>query len=106
MSGSVVDVGQAPGLGAVGQIAVGEEEHRGAVLHGDADRLDGRLEAVRGRHGGHDGHRGLAVAAVHGVEEVGLLGLGGQSGRGAAALDVDDEERELEADGHADRTPT
>ena len=47
MSGSVVDVGQPPGLGAVGQVAVGEEDHRGAVLDGDPGRLDGRLEAVR-----------------------------------------------------------
>jgi hypothetical protein len=96
MSGRSVDVGEPPGLGAVGQVAVGEEEDRRPVLDGDADRLDGRLEAVRGRHGGHDGHGRLAVAAVHGVEEVGLLGLGGQSGRGSAALDVDDEQRQLE----------
>ena len=54
-----------------------------------------------GRLGGHDGQGCLAVAAVHGVEQVGLLGLGGQSGGRSAALDVDDQQRQLEADGQA-----
>ena len=46
--------------------------------------------------GGEDGDRGLAVAAVHHLEQVGLLGLGRQAGGRAAALDVDDDERQLE----------
>ena len=61
----------------------------------------GGLEAVRRGLGRHDGQRRLAVAAVHGVEEVGLLGLGGEAGGGSAPLDVDDQERQLEADGQA-----
>ena len=56
-----------------------------------------------GRHGGHDRQRRLAVAAVHGEQQVGLLGLGRQPGRRPAPLDVDDEQRQLEADGQADR---
>ena len=35
-----------PRLRAVGQVTVGEQEHRGAVLDGDAHCLDGREEAV------------------------------------------------------------
>jgi hypothetical protein len=41
-------------------------------------------------------HRRLAVAAEHRLQEVGLLGLGRQAGRGPAALDVDDDQRQLE----------
>ena len=102
-SGRSSSVGQPPRLGAVGQVAVGQQDHRRAVLDGDADRLDGGVEAVRRGLGGDDRHRRLAVAAVHGVEQVGLLGLGGQAGRRAAALDVDDQQRQLEADGQAHR---
>ena len=36
------------------------------------------------------------------MQQVGRLGLGGQAGRGPAPLDVDDEQRQLEADGQAD----
>ena len=52
---------------------------------------------------GDDRQRRLAVAAVHRHQQVGRLGLGGQAGRRAAALDVDDEQRQLEADGQAHR---
>ena len=98
-----VEVGQAPRLGAVGQVAVGEHDHRRAVLHGDAGRLDRDGEAVARRLRGQDRQRRLAVAPVEGVQQVGLLGLGRQAGRGAAALDVDDDQRQLEVDGEADR---
>ena len=52
--------------------------------------------------GGDDRQRRLAVVAVHRHQQVGLLGLGRQAGGGPAALDVDDEQRQLEADGQAD----
>ena len=65
--------------------------------------LDGDLEAVARAAGGDDRHRRLAVAAVHRHEEVGRLGLGGQAGGRPAALDVDDQQRQLEADGEAHR---
>ncbi len=73
------------------------------VVRGQPDRLDRDVEAVaRGRGGEHDQGR-IGVAAEHGLEEVGLLGLGRQAGRRAAALRVDDDERQLgrnrEADG-------
>ena len=35
-----------PRLGAVGDVAVGEQDHRRAVAHGQTDRLDRGLEAV------------------------------------------------------------
>ena len=50
-----------------------------------------------GVHGGDDRHGRLAVAAEHRLQQVGLLGLGGQAGGGAAALDVDDDQRQLQA---------
>ena len=43
------------------------------------------------------------MTAVHREQEIGLLGLGGQPGRRSAALHVDDDERELEADREAHR---
>ena len=93
------DVGDAPGLAAVGQVAVGQQDHRGAVLDRDADRLNGREEAVGGALGRDDGQGRLAVAAVHGHQQVGGLGLGGQAGGGAATLDVDHHQRQFETDG-------
>ena len=53
--------------------------------------------------GRDDRQRRLGVAPVEGQVEVGGLGLGRQSGGRAAALDVDHEEGQLEADGQADR---
>ena len=40
---------------------------------------------------------------IHGLVEVGLLGLGRQAGGRAAALGVDDHQRQLGGDGEADR---
>ena len=89
--GQVGHVGQAPRLGPVGQVAVGQQDDRRAVLQGDAGRLDGREEAVRRAVGGDDRQRRLGVAAVHGEQEVGRLGLGRQTGGRAAPLDVDEQ---------------
>ena len=43
-----------------------------------------------------DRHRAFAVAAEQRLEQVGLLGLGRQAGAGAAALHVDDQQRQFE----------
>ncbi len=59
-----------------------------------------QCDGVLGRD---DRHRRLAVPAEHRVEQVRLLGLRRQSRRGAAALDVDDEQRQLEGDREPDR---
>ena len=103
MSGRESDVGELPGLGAVGEVAVGEEDDRRAVLHRDAHRLERGVEAVGRRLGRHDRERRLAVPAVHREHEVGLLGLGGQAGRRSAALHVDEQHRQLEAEREPDR---
>ena len=41
-----VEIGQQPRLGAVGEIAIGEEQHRTHAVHGEAERLHGHVEAV------------------------------------------------------------
>ena len=101
--GQLGELGDPPRLGAVGEHAVGEQHHRRAVGDRDPDRLEGGVEAVAGRARRDDRHRRLAVAAEHRLQQVGLLGLGRQAGRRPAALDVDDEQRQLghhrEADG-------
>jgi hypothetical protein len=80
----------------VGEVAVGQEDDRRAVLEREPHRLERGVEAVARRLRGHDRQRRLAVAAVHREQQVGLLGLGGQAGRRTAALDVDDDQRQLE----------
>ena len=101
--GQLVELGDPPRLGAVGQHAVGQQHHRRAVGDGDPGGLEGGVEAVARRLRRDDRHRRLAVAAEHRLEQVGLLGLGREPGRRAAALDVDHQQRELghhrEADG-------
>ena len=101
--GQLGQLGDAPRLGAVGEHAVGEQHHRRAVGDRDPDRLEGRVEAVAGGARRDDRHRRLAVAAEHRLQQVGLLGLGRQPGRRAAALDVDDQQRQLGHHGQADR---
>ena len=92
-------VGEQPRLGAVGQVPVGEKDHRGAVGEGDPGRLDRRVEAVRRGASRHDGQRGFAVTSVHGQHQVGGLGLGRQTRGGAAALDVHEDQGDLQGDG-------
>ena len=87
--------GDAPGLGPVGQIAVGEQDHRRHVLEGNPGGLNRREEAIARGGGGHHGDGRIAVPAVKDLEEVGLLGLGGKPRAGAAALDVQDDQGEL-----------
>ena len=101
-AGVGVDVGDQPGLGRVGEEAVGEQHDRGHVVDGDAHRLARHGEAVGRRGGGQDDDRRVAVAAHHRLVEVGLLGLGRQAGGRAAALGVDDHQRQLGGDGEAD----
>ena len=80
----------------VGDATVGEQDHRRHVFHGEAKRLEGAVEAVGRGVGGDHRHRALAVPAEHGLQQVGLLDLGRQSGRRAAALHVDDHQRQFD----------
>ena len=100
--GERADVGDQPGLGAVRQIGVGEQVDRRPVLERDARRLDRRVEALRRRRRGDDRHGALAVPAEEHHQQVGLLRLRRHPGRGACALDVEDQERQLERDREAD----
>jgi hypothetical protein len=96
-SGRSSTAGEAPRLGAVGEVAVGQQQNRGPVRERDPGRLHGRVEALAGVGGRDDRDGRLAVAAEHRLEEVGLLGLRRQTGGRTAALDVHDDERELHA---------
>ena len=101
-SGEFVDVGNQPRFGAVGDVAVGEQDDRRHVSRGDGEGFDGRLEAIGRGARGDDGHGAFAVAAEHGLEQIGLLGFGRQAGAGSAALDVDDDQRQFGHDGQTD----
>ena len=98
-----VDVRHQPRLGAVGDRAVGQQEHRRPVGHRDPDGLQRGVEAVAGRTRRDDRQRRLAVAAEHRLQQVGLLGLGGQARRRPAALHVDHQQRQLERHRQPDR---
>ena len=90
------DVGDQPRLGAVREVRVREQEDRRAVLHRDPRRLDRRVEATRGSRGRDDRHRRLGVPPEEHHQEVRLLGLRRHPRRRPGALDVDDEERQLQ----------
>ena len=97
-----VELRQEPRLGAVREVRVGEEIDGRAVLERDPRGLDRRVEAVRRRARRDDRHRRLAVAPVHHHQQVTLLRLGRHPGRRPGALDVADQERQLEHDREPD----
>ncbi len=78
------------------------EDDWGHVLERDPCGLESHREAIRGACGGEHAEWAFAVAAVEGLHEVGLLGFCRQARRRAAALHVDDHERELGHDGQSD----
>ncbi len=98
----ILDLGELPRLRSVRDVPVGEEDDGRHVLDRDAARLDGALERIGRRRAGDDRKPSLAVAAEDGLEQVRLLGLRRQAGRRTAALDVDDDERELDRDREPD----
>ena len=86
----VVEIRDPPRLRPVAQVAVGEHDHRGAVLHRDPAGLDGDGETVRGGAGRQHRHRRFTVATHDRLEQVGLLGFGRHARRRPSALHVDD----------------
>ena len=98
----VVDVRDLPRLGAGGEERVGQVDDRRHVLQGEPPRLDREVEALAGRRRGDDRQRRVAVPAEHHLEQVGLLVLRRHAGRRAGALDVDDDERQLDHDREAE----
>ncbi len=103
MSGRSRDVRDQPRLGAVGEIGVAEQVDGRPVLERDPGRLDRGVEALRGGRGGNHRHRALRVSPEEHHQQVGLLGLRRHPGRGAGALDVEHEQRQLEHDPEPDR---
>ena len=97
------DVGEQPGLGAVREVRVREQEDGRSVLERDPRGLDRGVETIPGRRGGDDWNRRLGVPAVERQQQVGLLGLRGHARGGPGPLDVEDDQRQLECDGEADR---
>ena len=91
------------GLDARGERRVAEDENRRAVFARDARGFDRDVEAILHRPGREHDARAVAVAAVDGLEEVALLDVGRQAGARAAALHIDDDERDLRHRGPADR---
>ena len=68
-----------PRLGRVGDVAIGQQDHRGHELDRDTARFDGAVERIRWTARGDHRHRRIAIAAVDRLIEVGLLGLGRQA---------------------------
>ena len=99
----LVQIGNGPRLRRVGQIGVGQQHHRRHELEGQPHRLEHHVEAVARRLGGEHAERRLAVAAEHDLEQVGLLGLGRHAGRGAGALHIEHDQRQLGHHGQVDR---
>ena len=83
------------GLLRRGQAGVGQHDDDHVEGLGDLARRDHRIEAVLDAAGRHHHLGRVAVAAVDRGEQVALLHLRRLPGAGAAALHVDDDERDL-----------
>ena len=83
------------GLDARGQRAVAEDEDRRAVFAGDPRRFDGDVKAILDSGGSQDDARAVSVAAEDRLVKVALLDVGRQTGTRSAALDIDNDERNL-----------
>ena len=99
----VLDLRDQPRLGAVREVGVREQVDGRAVLERDPRRLDRGVEALRRRRGREHRHRALGVAPEEHHQQVGLLRLRRHPRRGAGALDVEDQQRQLEHDPEPDR---
>ncbi len=91
--GELAGVDRVEGLLALGDLLVGEDDHRGLVVLGDVEGLHRDAEGVGHRRGRQHRPDHVAVGGKHRREQVGLLGLGGQPGGGPAPLHVDDHQR-------------
>jgi len=86
-----------------GEGLVGEDDHRRGVFAGQFAGFEGDVETVFDVAGGEDDARSVPMRTVDGLHEVGLFDVGGEASGRAAALDVDDDERELGHAGPAER---
>ena len=86
----------APGLGAGGEERVGQVDDRCHVLEGEPHCLDRVVEALARRRRRDHRQRRVGVPPEHHLEQVRLLVLRRHPGRGSGALDIDDDERQLD----------
>ncbi len=96
-------IGNLPGLGTVGEIAVRENEDRRHVLRRDPRCLDCHPETVAGSLRSNDRNRTFAVATVKGLHQIGLLRLRRKAGARTATLNINDDHRKLRHHREPDR---
>ena len=101
--GQFIDGRNFPGLRAVSQVTVRQNNHRNHVFDGDAAGLQGNPETIPGRRRSNNRNGRLGISSVQGLQQIRLLGFGRKAGRRAAALDVADYERQLHGDSQAER---
>ena len=94
-----VDVGHLPCRRPVGDEGVTQKDDWGKMFERYFGGHVSRVETVGGTRSSDDRHRALTVATIEGLQQVGLLALRGHAGRRAAALHVDDDQRQLVDDG-------
>ena len=83
-------------------VEVGHDEDRRLQAVGEVEGLGRELEALVRIFGQQQDVFGVAVRGVAAGEDVRLLGAGRHAGRGAAALHIDDGDRDLGEIGEAD----
>ena len=98
-----INVRNLPGLGAVGKVAVGKNNHRNHVLDGDAAGFERGPEAIAGSRSGDDRNRRFRVASEQRLQQIGLLGFRRQAGGRTAALNVANHQRNFDGDGETQR---
>ena len=84
-----------PRLGGIGDVAIGQQHHRGHVFDRHAAGFDRNLEGIARAARSDHRHRSIAVAAVDRLIEVALLGLCRQASRRPATLRIDHHQRQL-----------
>ena len=83
------------GTAAVGDEGICQQHHGCHVFQGHLGGLVGGIEAVCGRECSHHRHRALTVAAEEHLQQVGLFRLRGQTRGRAAALHIQNHQRQL-----------
>ena len=73
-------IGNFPRLGSIGDIAVGQQDHRRHKLRRNPYRFYRAIEHIAGRTRRDHGQRCIAIAAINRLIQIGLLGLGGKAG--------------------------
>ena len=95
---NVFGLGDAPRFGTVGKVAVGKDNHGNHVLQRDPRGFESDPKAIAGSGCREYGDRCFRVAAKERLQKIRLLGLRGQAGRGAPALNVTNDQRDLGGD--------